>query len=287
MRRSFAYALIAAVATLATDVTARADDGGYTLFNPTPADRMRELSTDRPDKTESPYTVDAGHFQLEMDLVTFSHDRVKNAAEDTSTNSTTVAPVNFKIGLTDRVDLQIVLDTYVRERTIDRIAGTTDRVSGVGDLTLRTKINLWGNNGGSTAFAIMPFVKLPTAANGVGNGKVEGGVILPLAVSLPDGFGLGLMTEVDINRNEVGNGTHVEWVNSITVGKDLTDKIGMYVELFTARSFEPGAHTWTNSADVGFTYALTPNTQLDAGINVGISEAADDINPFVGISFRW
>ena len=36
---------------------------------------MREMSTDRPDKTESPYTVDAGHFQVEMDVLTYSYDR--------------------------------------------------------------------------------------------------------------------------------------------------------------------------------------------------------------------
>jgi hypothetical protein len=46
----------------------------YNLFNPTPRALMREMSTDRPDKTESAYTVD-GHFQFEADLVSFSIDR--------------------------------------------------------------------------------------------------------------------------------------------------------------------------------------------------------------------
>src|SRR5256885_9928210 len=32
----------------------------FNLFNPTPPELMREFNTDRPDKTESPYTVDAG-----------------------------------------------------------------------------------------------------------------------------------------------------------------------------------------------------------------------------------
>src|SRR4051794_16404126 len=47
----------------------------YTLFHPTPRHLMRELATDRPDKTETAYSVDAGHFQLEMDLHTYTHDR--------------------------------------------------------------------------------------------------------------------------------------------------------------------------------------------------------------------
>jgi hypothetical protein len=47
----------------------------YNLFSPTPRALMRDMSTDRPDKTESPYTVDAGHFQFEADLVSFGIDR--------------------------------------------------------------------------------------------------------------------------------------------------------------------------------------------------------------------
>ena len=46
------------------------DKSGYNLFNPTPDEYMREMSPDRPDKTDSPFTVDAGHFQLEMDYRT-------------------------------------------------------------------------------------------------------------------------------------------------------------------------------------------------------------------------
>jgi hypothetical protein len=30
---------------------------------------MREINTDPSDKTERPYTVDAGHFQIEMDVL--------------------------------------------------------------------------------------------------------------------------------------------------------------------------------------------------------------------------
>jgi hypothetical protein len=151
---------------------------------------------------------------------------------------------------------------------------------------VRAKINFWGKNGGTTAFAIMPFLKAPTARGGVGNGMVEGGVILPLAVGLPGDFNLGLMTEVDINHDAAGTGYHPEFVNSVTVGKDLTERLGMYVEFFTARSAESGAN-WENTADVGFTFALTSNIQLDTGAAIGVTHAAKDLNVFTGISVRW
>jgi hypothetical protein len=47
---------------------APADKWQYHLLRPTPAELIPEMSTDRPDKTESPYTVDAGHFQVELDV---------------------------------------------------------------------------------------------------------------------------------------------------------------------------------------------------------------------------
>jgi long-subunit fatty acid transport protein len=37
----------------------------------------------------------------------------------------------------------------------------------------------------------------------------------------------------------------------------------------------------------GFTYKLNKNLQLDAGVNVGVTSAADRINPFVGLSRRF
>ena len=40
----------------------------YWLLDPVPRQAMRPLSTDRPDQTESPYSVDAGHVQFEFEV---------------------------------------------------------------------------------------------------------------------------------------------------------------------------------------------------------------------------
>ncbi len=148
------------------DETPSADKSGFHLFNPTPRNQMREMNTDRPDKTESPYTVDAGHFQLEMDLANYTHDRDTSGGGDTRTDSWAIAPVNLKAGLCDSMDLQLVLETYNRVRTEDRAAGTVRRQSGFGDVTVRLKKNFWGNDGGKTAFGLLPFVKLPANQDG-------------------------------------------------------------------------------------------------------------------------
>jgi hypothetical protein len=242
-----------------------------------PSDR-RELSTDRPDKTESPYTVDAGRFQIEMDVATYTRDR----SAGVRTETVSVAPINFKLGLDRATDLQVIVEPYLRRTTTDRRLGTRETTDGFGDVTVRVKRNLWGDDGGQTAFALMPFVKLPTNAGDLGNGKVEFGVIAPLAIALSERIGLGLMTELDVVEDYDARGYRASFINSATLGFALTDRLGMYTELFTERGED-----WVVTGDAGVTYALSDYTQIDAGANLGVTRAADDLAVFVGVSRRF
>ena len=262
-----------------------ADKSGYTIFHPVPRELLREMSTDRPDKTESPYTVDAGHVQVEADVVNYTYDRHNSARDGTRVETLAIAPFNFKIGLCPSTDLQIVVPSYTSIRTDPR-AGAVQHERGFGDLVTRLKYNFWGNDGGDTALGVMPFVKWPTGSSGVGNERVEGGVILPLAVALPAGWGMGVMTEVDYNRDEDDHGHHAEFVNTITFSHTLVGELSGYVEFFSNVSTEADAR-WVGTVDLGLTYALTPDIQLDAGVNLGVTRAADDVNPFLGISIRF
>jgi hypothetical protein len=258
-----------------------ADKSRYTLFDPTPTELMREMSTDRPDKTESAYTVDAGHFQVEMDVISYAHDRERSGGVTTRVDAWAVAPINLKVGLCNRADFQLVVESWnhVRTEVRGRRGSAARRQRGFGDVTTRLKYNLWGNDGGQTALAAMPFLKVPTNEDDLGNHDVEGGIIFPMAVELPRGFGMGLMTEFDFGR-------HTEFVNTITVGHDIVGDLAGYVELFTAVSTERDTD-WVGTVDMGLTYALTENVQLDAGVNVGVTDSADDVNPFVGLSWRF
>jgi hypothetical protein len=256
----------------------------YSLFNPTPRDLMREMSTDRPDQTESPYTVDAGHFQVEMDLVSAVFDRDKSRGGDVRTTGCGTS-LNLKAGLLNSVDIQFVLDAYVSERVEDRVAGTTDKADGFGDLQTRLKISLWGNDGGKTAFGIMPFIKWPLSESSLRNGKTEGGVIFPLAVELPVGWGMGAMTECDFVSDGSG-GYDVEYFNTITFGHDIVGDLGGYVEFASLVTPESDGD-WQGQVALGFTYGFSENTQLDFGCNFGVTDSAPDFNPFLGFSFRF
>lgn len=279
--------VVAGIAALSSTFAYAADNKSqYDLFNPTPTNLMRDMSTDRPDQTESPFTVDAGHFQIEADIVKYTYDRYKANGENTRTKTWNGAPVNLKAGLTNSTDLQIVVDNYVNRTDSDKAAGTRETTDGFGDVTLRLKHNLWGNDGGKTAFALMPYVKVPTNSNDLENDDIEGGLIAPLAIDLGNGYGLGLMTQLDILKDADDNGYHPAFVNTATFAVEWTEQLGSYYEIFTEKGTDTGDR-WAVSFDTGVTYALSDNIQLDAGINIGLTEAADDYQPFVGTTFRF
>ncbi len=240
------------------------------------------MFTDRPDQTESPYTVDAGHFQLEMDFINAVFTRhASSRTEDRS-----IAPVNLKLGLWNNVDIQFVLDTYSYSRITDRGAGSVNTASGFGDVATRVKINFWGNDGGRTAFGMMPFVKWPLPVSDLRNGRTEGGIIFPLAVELAEGWDLGAQTAIGLVRSPGNDGYDKAFINSLTVGHALTDGFGMYVEFFTVTGSQL-EFDWQGQVDVGGTYALGENLQLDAGCNFGVTDSAPDFNPFAGLSWRF
>ena len=115
--------------------------------------------------------------------------------------------------------------------------------------------------------------------------RTEGGVILPLAVSLPGGWNMGLMTEVDFVSDDRG-GHDLEWINSITFSHALTQAMSGYVEFFSVVGNAPG-FDWQAQADVGLTYAVTDDIQLDCGCNFGLTRSAPDFQPFAGITIRF
>ena len=195
-----------------------------------------------------------------------------------------IAPIALKVGLLNRLDVQLVLEPYVR---VDERVGTNrTTLRGFGDTSVRLKSNLWGNDGGRTALAAMPYVKFPTSDEGIGNDRIEGGIILPLSVELPGNFWMGLTARFDAVRDEDDGGYHAEFINSIALGRGLVGDLFGYVEFFSAVSAERDAD-WVGTFDTGLIYRLTDNLQLNAGVNIGVTRSADDWNPFAGIAWRY
>jgi hypothetical protein len=227
---------------------------------------MREMETDRPDTTESPYSVDAGHFQLELDVATGERDEGETELA--------LGAANLKAGLTSSMDLQLLFEPYVKR------GGD----SGVGDLTLRLKRNLWGNDGGKSAFGVMPFVRLPTSAEPIGTGHTEAGLVLPLALELPAGFELASMLEADVAYHDDHYGTDL--IVSMSAGHALVGELAGYLELISETPLDAPPDSRLTSS-LGLTLGLDDDIRVDTGARVGVNAAAPDLALFVGGSARY
>lgn len=271
-----------------TSVSAQ-DKSHYTLFNPTPERLLREFTTDRPDLTESPFTVDSGHLQIESNA--FGYARSRRDGDGTVTTSYEYSTTNFRIGLTNWSELGVAVLPHgvANTKPLDPIRAT--RSSGLGGVDLRMKFNLWGNDNfekaGATAFGILPFVTLPTDRNnGISPSAIEGGMTVPYAVKLSNNFSLGVNGGFHIVRNENDPGAHTEWLVSASLSYEWNDNLSTYYELAGRyRSRDVGGDVGVFC--VGVTYKFQKNVQLDAGVNFGITRAADQISPFVGFSMRF
>ena len=237
--------------------------------SPLAAQELRPLSTDRPDTTESAYTVDAGHFQFEMEAVAWTRD-----GDD---DSVTLGELNAKYGLNASTDLQVVIPFYTHEDS---------GAEGFGDIEVRLKRNLWGNDSEGTAFAVMPYLKLPTANSDLGNGKLEGGIIVPFSFDGPGQCTCAVMTQLDFAEDGDGSGYHAISVNSATICQPVTDELSAFFELVGIFSADSDDHTEAYF-NTGCTYALDDTTQLDGGIRLGLTDASADVTPFLGVSKKF
>jgi hypothetical protein len=258
------------------------DKNQYWLLNPVPADQMRSFSTDRPTKANVPYTVDAGHFQYETDLVNYTHQVIGS----TRTDTLLVPNPTFKVGLTNNADLEVNVP-FAGVHTFGSSTGPSSASWGIGDTLVRSKINLWGNDGGDTAAALIPYVKAPSAPIGIGNGAVEGGLLGPLALNLPNSFVLLLVPEIDVFKNSADNDRHANFIFDVNLSREVVKNVTAYVELWSDYNDDPVLKTTQVSFDTALAWVMVPNVQLDVGANFGLNSATPAVQVYAGLSQRF
>jgi hypothetical protein len=260
------------------------DKSGYNLFDPTPDDDMRKFTPDRPTKGYSVRTVDAGHIEIETDFVSYAYSRYLGI----TTHSFEAFDPNLKIGITDWADFEIQFNGLQSQRSFDSATGAVAHGDGFGDVFLRTKINLFGNDSGPMGLAIIPYVKVPSSVPVISNGAVESGLIAPLALRLPQDYIVTLMTEVDELKNTDDGRRYTNFVNLIGVSHPLPGIEGAnaMVELFSSAGTDP-ASPQIYTFDAGMNFRLDKHTILDVGLNLGLNKAAPKAQIYSGISVRF
>ena len=272
--------LICAAASIAIMAALTTMAGAQTPATPAAAPAVPPaLCTDRPTRANATCTVPEGYWQVEAD----AYNTTRNSSGGVDTEFNVFVSPTVKYGLGPRTDIELTFSPYVESRVEG--PGFSDRLSGVSDVLLRLKHRIY--EGETTTVALIPFVKLPTARRGIGNRELEGGVALPVAVTLPNSFTLTFGPEIDVLADADGSGRHVQVVNLINIGRPLNDRLTIYGELWTATNFDPSGHVTQASADIAAAYLVTPTVQVDAGANFGLNSETPDAQVYVGLSARF
>jgi hypothetical protein len=147
------------------------------------------------------------------------------------------------------------------------------------------KQNVWGNDRGDTAFAVMPRIKIPTGTE-LSNGRAEGSVIGTFGWELADGWDIGLQAEPGFAYEESDDSYLAELGHTAVLGFPLIDPWAGYVEyggLLTSESLDAYEAVFST----GLTYEINPDAVLDVGTRIGLTDEAEDATVFTGITMRF
>jgi hypothetical protein len=274
------FALFASSA-MAQEMTA----GEYSLFNPVPDDALRPFCTDRPTKGTGPCTVDAGHLQIESDIFNATLQNSDGVVTDTYLYTNP----NFRLGLAQNLDVELNFSPDVEVVTHDHSTGEQTNVSGFGDMFLRVKTSLVGNGQGTFSAALDPYLKLPTAPSTIGNGALEGGLVVPLQYALSEAWSLSLVPEVDVLKNQIDDGRHAAPVVALSISRAVSAEVSASAEYWESTNFDPYGTVEQQSFDLAATWQPpgTRDLQVDAGANFGLNTRTPAAQLYAGVSHRF
>ncbi|MET1756361.1 transporter [Novosphingobium sp. RD2P27] len=238
------------------------------------------ICTDRPTNGNYACTVPKGRFQLEVDTFNWLRDDVGGERVDVVAFTNPV----IKYGLTDSSDVQINWSPYIRARTRDA-NGVLTIDDGSGDVTARYKKRLTSATA-DLQIALLPFVKLPTASDAIGIGKVEGGIAVPINYSVPGGWTITLGPQVNVLADDDGSGRHLGLTGLVNIAKSF-GKFSVLNEIWTDQDIDPSGTVSQYSYNAALVWLASPKLQFDLGANFGLNRNTPDVVSYVGVSTRF
>jgi len=219
----------------------------------------QEIITDRPDQTESSSTIQKGSLQIETGvLIGFSDN------EDISERQLLAPTTLFRYGITKGIEIRVL-------NQLESIKNLTDskEVIGISDIEIGTKIQFLKKEDINTEIALVSHLIIPSGTKELTNNGL--GTINKLSIShkLNEKMSLGYNIGYDYFGKENGNLTY-----SMALGVSINEKTGIYIEPY-GEFIDLDNHL--ARFDMGFTYLLNRNFQLDFSFGTGMNHSMNYI----------
>jgi outer membrane putative beta-barrel porin/alpha-amylase len=239
------------------------------------SDEPERVQPDRPNRNDSTRTVAPGTIQLETGLV-YEHTTKGGAPTERRLS----AEATIRGGVTERLELRLEGEPIVHLRGEDEDTGR-------GDLAVSAKYRFFdAPREGLPDIGVEPFVKFPVAKPPLGSGKLDFGALLLLRVDLP----WDVETEINLGLTALGQprvgGYLLQGLGGASFGRDLTERLFAFVEVFAASREERRSREMASVAG-GLVYRLARRVAVDGAVEVGVAGPMPDYTLRLGLSARF
>ncbi|MCJ8165925.1 transporter [Pontibacter sp. E15-1] len=235
----------------------------------TPEPEVSDISTNRPDLSQSAQVVPQGTVQVEVGVSYW-----KDTPDGTRVNAHTYPDVAVRIGLLKWLELQLegaVQDSIVRE------AGSRRKVRGVGPWSAGVVASLWDEKGSLPAVALRGALTLPIGNDAFAPRHAEPEFTLAASKSITE------QSEVLLNLGYSWEGGDPIPHLVLNLGTALSQTLSVYIETALDKPQGEGA---AYLADSGILWRLRPNLQLDLAAGRQLNSLATDYFFTTGVSVR-
>ena len=231
------------------------------------------LITDRPDATESPQTVGSGFLQFETGAF-FTRDE----ANGLTTEATTFNTMLIRYGIFDNLELRVGWNFTETQFEMNGVENP-NVLSGLDPLLLGAKVAITEEDGLIPTIGLIGHVFLPFTAGTDYRPETTGvDFRFSFAHSLNDRSSLSY----NLGAEWGSDSPEAAYIYTLSYGYAISDSFGAYIELYGDLPEDSGPnHLW----DVGITYLINDNFQLDATVGSGI-RSDQELLVSAGFSYR-
>ncbi len=210
------------------------------------------ISTDRPDQTEGSTTIPKGALQIESGIaVSYSENSNSAIRQWILPNSL------FRISLTKGLELRLVHQIDLIKNTY-----TTKTYSGINDLQLGAKVQLFAPENSNTTIAFLTHLVTPTGSKVLTADSWGTINKFCIAHTITEKFSIGYNLGYDYLGVDAGDLTY-----AVAFGFAINPKLSIYLEPYGVLALKGKPAT---NFDAGLTYLLSNTVQLDYSFGVGL-----------------
>lgn len=242
------------------------------------------LSNDvRAQATEWTRTVAPGVIRLDTEVATRARDRDLPAGWGDKADTLAWGYTDLSYGLSERLEVRAGGQLWQRD-TVDGV-----RSEGMGDLNLSFKWHLTGDEAEGPAWAVMPFVKLPTANGRVTDDTVDAGAMLIFGRPLGESGWLNAQAGWE-DLGDGAGGRDAGAFASAVAGRAVAERWTVYTETQATRyPWTGGPDSLTLDLGAGVVWAGNADWTwgLDLAAYAGLTRASTDAQATLRLWVEW